>query len=181
MKAPALVTSAEFAVSEDQQGKVTGAAHCAVSNVKFEKGTLSFDRADDCLPMPVDERAMAALKLAPVLDDVDRYELKVAGLKANRYDILIDDEVAATVSKEDLSKGWNLAVAAGPITRQAQEVLALVFKKNLVGQTLWEAKLRPWRKKERPGLQKQIDDFEAKIAAACQPKPHHFELKPASK
>ena len=181
LQAPALVSSAELVVSEDQQAKVTSAAQCAVSNVNFEKGALSFDRADDCLPMPIDERATAALKLAPVLDDVDRYELKVAGLTADRYDVLIDGQVAATVSKEELAKGWKLAVTAGPITRQAQEVLSLIFKKNLVGQTLWEAKLRPWRKKERPGLQKQIDDFEAQIAAACQPKSHHFELKPAGK
>lgn len=178
LKAPALVSSAELAVSEDQQGKLVSATQCAVSNVKFEKGTLSFDRADDCLPMPIDERAMAALKLAPVLDDVNRYELRVAGLKEDLYDVLIDGEVAATVTKEELAKGWNLAATAGPITRQTQEVLALIFKKNLVGQTLWEAKIRPWRKAERPGLQKQIDDFEAQITTACQPKPHHFELKP---
>jgi len=178
LKAPALVSSAELAVSEDQQGKVSGATRCAVSNVIFEKGTLSFDRADDCLPMPIDQRAMASLKLAPVLDDVNRYELRVAGLKEDLYDVLIDGEVAATITKEELAKGLNLATVAGPITRQAQEVLSLIFKKNLVGQTLWEAKLRAWRKKERPGLQKQIDDFEAQITAACQPKPHHFEVKP---
>ncbi|MEI8375334.1 MAG: GDSL-type esterase/lipase family protein [Planctomycetota bacterium] len=178
LKAPSLVSSAEFALSDDQGGKVVNATQCAVSNVKFDKGMLSFDRADDCLPMPIDERAMAALKLGPVLEDVNRYELKVAGLKEDLYDVLIDGEVAATVTKEELAKGLNLAAAAGPITRQTQEVLSLIFKKNLVGQTLWEAKLRAWRKKERPGLQKQIDDFEAQITGACQPKPHRFEVKP---
>ncbi|MEI8372769.1 MAG: SGNH/GDSL hydrolase family protein [Planctomycetota bacterium] len=181
MKAPSLVSSAEIAVSGDQGGKVVNATQCAVSNVKFEKGTLSFDRGDDCLPMPVDERALDALKLAPVLDDVNRYELKVTGLKEDRYDILIDDEFATTVTQEELAKGWNLAATAGPITRQAQEVLSLIFKKNLVSQSLWEAKLRAWMKKERPGLQKKIDDFEAQITAACQTKPHHFEVKPAGR
>ncbi|MCX5654438.1 MAG: SGNH/GDSL hydrolase family protein [Planctomycetota bacterium] len=181
LKAPALVSSAELDVSGGQGGKVVSATQCTVSNVKYDNTALSFDRADETLPMPVDERAMDALKLGPVLSDLNRYELKVAGLSADRYDVSIDGELAATVTKEELAKGWNLAAAAGPITKQAREVLALIFKKNLVGKTLWEAQLRPWRKAEWPGLQKQVDDFEAQITAACQPKPHHFELKPAGK
>jgi hypothetical protein len=129
--------------------------------------------------MPVDARASDALRLMPVLDELNRYELKVSGLPEERYDILIDGEFATTATREELAKGWNLAVTAGPITRQGQEVLALIIKKNLAVQTLWEANIRPWMKKERPALQQRVDEEEAHIAAACQTKPHHFELKPA--
>ena len=178
LNAPALVSSVELEVAADQSAKVTHSAKCTVTNVKYQKNKLQFDRADECLPMPVDERAMAALKLAPVLDELNRYELKVAGLPADRYDVMVDGEFTTTLTKQELAKGWNLAITAGPISRQAKEVLALIFAKNLVGQTLWEAGIHE-RNGEIAGLQKQRDDLEAQISAACQPKPHHFVIKPA--
>ena len=92
---------------------------------------------------------------------------------------MIDGQLAATVTKEELAQGWNLATVAGPITKQAQEVLALIFKKNEVGGKLWSVQLRPRQAAQRPGLEKEIADLEAQITAACQTKPHHFELKPA--
>jgi hypothetical protein len=181
LKAPALVSSAEIDVSGGQAGKVVGETQCRLSNLKYDNTTLSFDRADEALPMPVDARAVDALKLGPVLNDLNRYELKVAGLKADRYDVTIDGELAATVTKEELANGWNLATAAGPIAKQAQEVLSLIFKKNEIGGKLWSVQLRPRQAAQKPGLEKQIADLEAQITAACQPKPHRFELKPASK
>jgi len=179
LNAPALVSSAELDVTDGQTGKLVSAEKCTVSNIIFEKAELSFDRADETLPMPIDGRALDALKLTPVLDDLNRYELKVAGLTGDRYDILIDEEYVTTATKEELTKGWNLATTAGPITRQAQEVLALIVRKNQAGQTLWEAQIRPWREKELPSLQQKVDDGEAQITAACQTKPHHFVVKPA--
>jgi lysophospholipase L1-like esterase len=181
LKAPALVSIAEIDASAGQGRQVVSATQCRLSNVKYDNAALSFDRADDCLPMPVDARAAAALKLGTVLNDLNRYELKVAGLKADRYDVTIDGELSATVTKEELAKGWNMATAAGPIAKQAQEVLSLIFKKNEIGGKLWSVQLRPRQAAQKPGLEKQIADLEAQITAACQPKPHRFELKPASK
>jgi lysophospholipase L1-like esterase len=178
LNAPALVSSASFDVAADQSVKLVSAAKCAVTNVKFQKNKLSFERADECLPMPVDERAMAALKLAPLLDDLNRYELKVTGLPADRYDIMIDGGLATTLTKQELAKGWNLAVSAGPISTQARDVLALIIKKGPVVQTLWEAEIHG-RNNDIPGLKKQRDELEAQITAACQPKPHQFVIKPA--
>ena len=109
-------------------------------------------------------------KLRVVMDDV-------AGLKEGRYDILIDGQAATSVTHLELATGWNMAVSAGPITRQACDVLALIFKKNLVGQALWEAQIHG-RKAKLPGLQTQRDELEAQINATCQPKPHHFVIQP---
>ncbi len=180
LNAPALVSSAAFVVSPDQGSATVAATQCVVSNITVKDGALSFDRIDDSLPMPVDSRAQEALKLAPVLDELSRYELTVTGLNDGRYDLFIDGEWVTTATRDELARGRNLTTLAGPITRQAQDVLALIFKKNLIVQNLWEAKLRPWRKAERPGIQKQIDDMEVEITAACQPKAHRFELKPAT-
>ncbi len=80
--------------------------------------------------MPIDERAEAALKLAPVLEQLNRLELRITGLAAGSYDLTIDGEPAGKVSAEDLAKGWNLANTAGPITQQAREVLKLIFDKE---------------------------------------------------
>ena len=177
LNAPSLVSSVDLEVAADQSAKLTHSAKCAVTNVKYQKNKLQFDRADECLPMPVDERAMAALKLAPVLDELNRFELKVAGLPADRYDVMIDGEFATTLSKQELANGWNLAATAGPISKQAREVLALIFKKGPVVQTIWEAEIHG-RNDEIAGLQQQCTDLETQITAACQPKPHHFVIKP---
>ncbi len=91
-----------------------------MTNVNFQKNKLSFERPMNRLPMPVDERAMAALKLAPVLDDLNRYELKVTGLPADRYDIMIDGEFATTVTRQELAKGWNLAATRRPYQQAGQ-------------------------------------------------------------
>ena len=179
LNAPALVSSANLEVAADLSAKLVNAEKCAVTNVKYQKNKLQFDRADDCLPMPVDERAMAALKLAPLLDNLNRYELKVTGLPADRYDVMIDGEYATSLTKQELAKGWNLAVSAGPISKQAREVLALIIKKGPLVQTLWEAEIHG-RNKEIPGLKKQRDDLEAQITTVCQPKPHHFVIKPSA-
>ena len=181
MKAPALVSSAELKVADGKGGTVVRETQCRISNVKYDDAVLSFDRDDDSLPMPVDERATNIVKIAPVMDDVSRYELKVKELKADRYDVAIDGEVVATVAAKELARGWNMAMVGGPIAKQGREVMSLIVKKNEICGELWGAQIRPWRKAERPGFQKQIDDLEVQITAACQPKAHRFELKPVGK
>jgi len=149
--------------------------------VKFSGGTLSFDRLDRALPLPIDPKAEPALKLAPVVDDLDVYGLKVAGLKGDKYALTIDGAAAGNVTKAELEQGWNMACVKSPMLDQAQEVLQLVFKKN-------EKYFNRWRnvqlgKDPDPAklatLDKEIADLEAKIDATRQPKVHHFELKPA--
>ena len=179
LNAPALVSRVELDFSDGQNAKLVNATKCTVANIKAEKGALVFERSDEALPMPVDEKAVDALKIAPVLDDLNRYELKITGLTADRYDVMIDDELATTLTKQELAKGWNLAVTAGPITRQAQEVLALIFKKNVLGLTLWEAQIHN-RKKQLAALPAQVAELETQITAACQPKTRRFTIKPSS-
>ncbi|MGA2257929.1 MAG: SGNH/GDSL hydrolase family protein, partial [Thermoguttaceae bacterium] len=133
LHAPSLVSTVEVDVGSG----VARAEKCRVSNIKVDRGTLSFDRVDDALPMPIDPRAAPALKLAPVLDDLNRYELRVTGITGDRYDLTIDGEPAATVAKVDLLDGYNLATCTGPIAKQAQQVLSLVFKKNDVYFARW--------------------------------------------
>ncbi len=183
LHAPALVSCAGLDLSKwFFQSKVTCQRNCTLSGVKVSSGALSFDRLDRALPMPVDTRAAAALALAPVADDLSRYILKVAGLKEARYDLLIDGAKAATVSKDELAKGFNLATVPTPASAQALQVLDLVFKKNNVYFERWrKVQLANGPAERLAELDKQIADLEAQIDAARKPKPHHFELRPAGK
>ena len=116
--------------STGRNSKVGDTEGCQISNLSLNGATLSFDRLDEALPMPVDPKAESVLSLIPFTHDLNDYELKVTGLPAGKYSVSIDGTVAATVSADDLAKGWILAYAAGPITEQAQRLLKLVFKKN---------------------------------------------------
>jgi len=171
---------------------VAAAELCRVDNLKIADGSISFDRLDDALPMPIDERAEAALTLAPILDELDRYELRVTGLSGRNYVIAIDGDKAAEVSAEELAKGCNLADRAGPITKQAREVLAAVFQKNNryfdrwrsvqlfnFPQWLQSPEVEAKRSAELARLDKEIAEAESHIDALRKPKLHHFELKPS--
>jgi len=182
--APAEVSSVEFDLTRSFWHQLVRAENCKVSKAAYTQGTLSFLRTDVALPMPIDLRAMPALTKAPVLNDLNRYELKVAGLKSDRYEVRIDGESVVTTGKDDLAKGLNLAVIAGPISRQALEVLSLVVQKNNLYYERWrKCQLSPIAANQAriPALDSQIAALEKQIDAARQPKPHRFEVAPVVK
>ena len=188
--ATALVSRAEINATTLKPGAAEG---CRIEKVAKIQGGVSFDRVDEALPMPIDERAEPALKLAPVLEDLDRLDLRVTELPAGNYTVTIDGEAAGTASAEDLAKGWNLANAPGPITKQSREVLRLIFAKNDMFFHRWREiqlfnfpdwangpELEAKRTAEMARLDQEIAKLEAQIDAARQPKPHHFEVKSAA-
>lgn len=187
LNAPALVSRVAIDVPS---GKATSEG-CSVQGLNASGNHCRFERRDEALPMPIDEKAGPALKLAPILEDLDRYELQVTGLPAGTYELSIDGETSGTVSGEELAKGWNLANHAGPITRQSQKVLSLVFQKNNLYYTRWRSvqlyTFPEWarspegeakRASELARLDRQISDLEEEIDAARKTSPHQFELKP---
>lgn len=173
--------------------KVASCEQCEIKNLSVNDDVVSFDRVDACLPMPIDQKAEPALKLAPVLDELSRYELKVSGLPAKNYELTIDGESAAKFTAEELAKGCNLSVQAGPITKQSRQVLDLIVKKNDLFFNRWRNvqvfELPFWarnpeteagRNAEMTRLDHQIAELEGQIDQACKPKSHHFELKPVA-
>ena len=188
--ASSLVSSAAL---DGQTGRIVSAEACKISRVKVENGTIAFDRLDEALPMPIDVKADSALDLVPVLSDLDVYELKITGLATGQYEIQIDGETVATVSAGELADGWNLGRSAGAITAQTQSLLSLVFKKNDAYFNRWRsvqlyltpdwamsvAELEKARQTELARLDKEIEDLEAAIDSARQPKSHRFLIAPA--
>jgi hypothetical protein len=190
MGASAKVSSAKI---DGTSQKVLAADGCRIENLKQTGGVVSFDRLDEALPMPIDERAEAALRLAPIMDELNRLELRVTGLKEGNYNVMIDGELAEKVSGEQLAKGWNLANAAGPITKQSREVLKLVFDKNNIFFRRWRdvqlfnfpgwaqgPEIEAKRSAEVARLDQEISQIEAQIEKARKPKSHHFEIKAAA-
>jgi lysophospholipase L1-like esterase len=188
MDAPALVSSVRIDVSAAK----ASTQGCVVEGLKVSGNVVIFDRKDDALPMPIDDKAEPALKLAPILEDLDQYELKVTGLTAGTYELSIDGAPVGKVPNEALDKGWNLANQAGPITQQARRLLSLVFHKNDLYFTRWRnvqlyvfpewarsPDAEAHREAELTRLDQEIADMEAEIESARKLSTHHFELKPA--
>lgn len=166
---------------------------CRVENLATTANSVTFDRLDDALPWPIDTRAESALKLAPIVDDLSRYELRVTGLPEGSYEVAIDGEIVAKADAAKLAQGMNLSLGAGPVTRQAQEVLALVFRKNDVFFERWRGvqlysppgwvrgpELEARREAELKRLDDQVRDLEAQIDAKRTPRSRRFEIKRAS-
>jgi lysophospholipase L1-like esterase len=185
--ATALVSRAEI----DATAKSVKGENCQVTGLTVTDGVVSFERLDGALPLPVDSRGEAALKLAPVLDDLSQLVLKVTGLTAPLYEVFIDGESVGRVEASALAAGWNFSNRAGPITRQAREVLAGVFEKNdryfhrwrnvqLYSFPGWAAgpELEARRAEELKRIDAQIAESEAKLDTLRRPKAHRFELKP---
>jgi lysophospholipase L1-like esterase len=180
------------AVIDGGAKKVAAAEGCEVNNLKVGDGTVSFDRKDEALPLPIDPKAGPALKIAPILQELSRYELQISGLPAGTYEISVDGETAEKVSSDDLARGANLTTKAGPITEQGQQVQRLVFRKNNLFFQRWRSvqlyefpawaqapELESKRAAEMARLDQQITELEAQIDELRKPKSHRFELKPA--
>jgi hypothetical protein len=182
-----LVSRAELDASTK---KVVAAQGCRVENFRATPDSITFDRLDEAVPMPIEEKAVPALGLAPILEDLDRYELQIAGLGGTNYELSIDGKVVGKISSAELEKGYNLAEKAGPIAKQAQNILGLIIQKNNVFFTRWRnvqlftfpewsqgPEVEAKRKAELDRLDQQIADLERQIDAARKPVSHHFELK----
>ena len=174
----------------DHSAKSASGERCKIQNLKFGERSLTFDRLDEALPMPIDPRAEPALKLAPILADLDQYELKITGLPAGNYELFIDGEPARRASGEELSSGINLAGQDNAVTKQARQVLDLIVKKNNLYFTRWRNvqlyDFPNWaqgpesdklRAAELAKLDAQIAELESQIDAARKPRLQHYELK----
>jgi len=180
LKAPGLVSKAAV---DGASGKVGDTAQCKVENVKVQDGGISFDRLDEAVPFPIPDDARSVLSLDTTIADLSQYLLTVTGLKADRYDVAIDGIKVATVPAADLAKGWNMGTLdKGPVADQCRAILQLVnAKEGLVWQ--WRGVSRnvtqggdAQQKEQLAKLTQQVQEADAKIRAAAQPKPHHFEV-----
>jgi len=99
--------------------------NCAVENLQFKNGTISFNCLEKALPFPVESGAASALDLVPFTEDLNQELLIVGGLEAGDYELLIDGESVLKRPAADFAKGVNLAlVAETPQHKQATQVFS---------------------------------------------------------
>ena len=126
---PPLVSSA---VIDAAALKVGTTANCKIEDLKAAGGGVQFSRRDNALPFfPAD--ATSILAWAPLLEELNQYQLRVTGLAAGNYEIRLGGVKLAVFSAEQLNTGVNLAapvLTAGPIAEQVAAVRAAVEAKN---------------------------------------------------
>lgn len=182
LNAPRLVSKATIDVGKGELGET---AQCKIEKLKADGGNVAFDRLDEALPFPVPDEARPVLTITDSIANLSQCLLTVTGLKAEQYDVAIDGVKVATVTAADLAKGWNMGTLdKGAIADQCRTILQLVAaKEGMVGQ--WRnvsraAALEDAAQKEQLAkLTQQVQEADAKIREAAQPKSHHFELTPA--
>lgn len=115
--------------------KVVRSGNCTISNVRNNRGILTFDYLADALPYPLDtisrgwgsqRRQIDALKVIPqFMDEMNNEAFRITGLKGS-YRMEIDDVLIDTISADKMAKGINLACYAHtPQYQQAKTIMEL--------------------------------------------------------
>ena len=105
---------------------------CEVTDFAIKDGGVRFQRKDLALPF-FPEQAKSILKWTPLLEDMNDYGLKVAGLNGGKYEVKYDGKKIAEYTDKELAAGVNLAGAAlsvGPIADQVKEIVKAVTDKT---------------------------------------------------
>lgn len=145
--------------------RVTGQETCRISETEWDDGSVRFTCLEEALPFPVAPAAEPALAWVPLMADLNREVLRVTGLRAGSYAVLIDGQPVAAATAAELAAGLDLAAnPRSPMLRQALAVMAIEEKRHEVASRLRTfAAQRHWLTWSKPGL--NPDDFEAMKAA----------------
>jgi lysophospholipase L1-like esterase len=179
---PTLVASVEI----DATKKTGTARNATVNDVAEKDGGISFNQIDESLPFFPPE-AEDILNWSPIRDDLNRYLLKVTGLKEGKYDIRLGGKRVTTCTAAELGQGVNLASAvlkAGPVADQVKAVTDAVAKKNDYFSTqilrVMRAKLPPDAPTEAIIKERleEMPELDAAIRTTLKMKPHTVEVLP---
>jgi lysophospholipase L1-like esterase len=191
LKAPPAVSD----VTIDAKASKATASGCKVEKLQAAESSVTFQRTDEALPIPVQMDWETLLPYVNQLKDLNWYGLKVTGLAAGKYALKIDGKEVATYSAEQLAAGVNLGnLTSGPIYDQSAKVWAAINDKNKLvharfrGVVMFDAgKLPDWladlndtikerKPKELAKRTEQIAERQAEVYKLAQPVPHTFEL-----
>jgi lysophospholipase L1-like esterase len=180
LHAPAVVSE----VAIDTKAGKAKTKRCSVAKLENKEGQVTFERTDEALPMPIQQQWLEILPYVNQLKDLNWYGLKVTGLAAGKYNLLIDGKDVATFTAEQLAEGVNLGnLTKGPIFQQADKVFKAIQAKNGLVHKRFRgvvmAKMDPEKKKQELAKRmKEINARQAEVYKLAQPVKHTFELKP---
>jgi hypothetical protein len=187
------------AVEIDAASKeVTRAGNTTVTGLTAD-GTVSWLQMDAALPMlvslhdrslPINARRPAAtvdlaLSSSDFMEALNQQMLLVRGLDAARYTLKIDGSEVGSFSREQLSKGINLAAMPTPMAKQALGVHLLTLKRGDIHEMRWkqlQVALQDDNLTGLPAVLQGLDAVEEELAvrqrAAAQPVACAYELIP---
>jgi lysophospholipase L1-like esterase len=193
---PSLVVSVAI---DANKKSVTASQNCKVGEVTEKDGSLAFEQLDEALPFFPPE-ATGILKFSPILEELNRYLLKITGLPEGQFEIRLGGQKVAQYSADQLAKGVNLAPAAlenGPVKEQVLAVKAAVEKKNKffhdrIFRGIVLAPVPDWLNLTRQELEQRrqagvaermtaLREYDAQIRQALERKPHRVEVVPVKK
>jgi lysophospholipase L1-like esterase len=184
--APAQVSNATI----DAGSKAAQGDGCKIDGLAIASGSVTFDRTDMSIPIPVQKDWVSLLPYVNNLADLNYYGLTLKGLPEGNYTISIDGAEVAKASADELAKGMNLGNAtSGPIWEQGNKVLQAINAKNQIvhgrfrGVLMfqapdWLADVAKERKPQELVKRKElIDAKQAEIYRLVLPVSRKFEIK----
>ena len=125
-----------------------------------------------------------ALRHSDFMEALDRESLKVTGLPAGRYNLQIDDEAVGAFDATKLATGINLSTLKTPMTRQAQTVLDLTYRRNhlrFARMMMVDNALKDYHPAKLGAAVDALESLEQEVLSlqreAALPKPHHYRLQ----
>jgi hypothetical protein len=183
--APAIVSDVEIDASLLAAPKAVNTSISDLSN----EGVIAWTQVDNSLPMPIDtfpseELVRLALRSSDFMDALNRETLSVTGLTPGRkYALHIDGQAIATHSAEQWSAGVDLSEANTPMSKQAVDVLQLIYRHNNLHWARWHMIQTSFETDQPPSMERAmaaLDSLDSEVAtmarAKAQPQPHHNEL-----
>jgi lysophospholipase L1-like esterase len=187
------------AVEIDAASKeVMRAENTAVTGLTVD-GTISWSQMDAALPMlvslhdrslPINARRPAAtvdlaLESSDFMEALNQQTLLVRGLEAAKYTLKIDGSEVGSFSREQLSKGLNLAGMPTPMAKRAVGVHLLTLKRGDVHEMRWKQLQVALQDDGLTGLPAVLvglegidEELAARQRAAAQPVACAYELVP---
>ncbi|MBI1372400.1 MAG: hypothetical protein GC159_06525 [Phycisphaera sp.] len=178
---------------------VTAGKTGEVTDVSGDDKSLTFTFAANCLPWVLPEEAALGFELTKAGHKMSNEKIRVVGLAPGKYDLKIDGASVGQYSHTQLAA--KVELQTNPKTPQYQQALAVAMlnkERNdkavhplrnwwggMKGQLRRDAehkepdKYKDWKAKfdtETAALIKLAEEYEDKIYAAAQPKPHKYEV-----
>lgn len=186
--APALVTDVGI---DAVNRKLTVTTNTKVTDFTVADGKISWTQLDGALPMPVDrQNPETALVLRCIDFDslLDQQTLRITGLDAPTYRLLIDGQAMGEFTNAQLAEGINLAKLSTPMISQAEKVNDLTLKRTALVQTRRNTFQVPYADSEE-SIRDNLDRLMSSLADAAEsaraiqrqmaiPVPHRYEVVP---
>jgi lysophospholipase L1-like esterase len=180
--APPVVSAVEIDASK---GSVLGEENATVDSVQLANG-LTWSQVDKALPMPTESQdgmIELALRCSDFTERLNQETLRVTGLAAGAWQLMIDEEPVGMFQAAQLAHGINLAPMQTPMLTQAMSVLRLTYKHNYIHFARWamlETSLEEYNLPRTPTAIKMLDELETDVVSlqrsAAKPKAHRYRL-----